>query len=220
MTSERRKKLKIKGAIFDLDGVLVDTARFHYLAWKEIADELGIEFTEIQNERLKGVSRMASLEILLEIGHIELSKQEKEKLAEKKNTRYVQMLQKLTPSDTLPGVRQLLETLRGNGVRIALGSASKNAHFILEQLEIKSLFDVVVDGNAVSKAKPDPEVFLLGAQGMCLRPEECVVFEDSVAGIEAGNTCGMYTVGVGSPEILGEADQVVLNLGEWQGNGE
>lgn len=220
MTSERRKKLKIKGAIFDLDGVLVDTARFHYLAWKEIADELGIEFTEIQNERLKGVSRMASLEILLEIGHIELSKQEKEKLAEKKNTRYVQMLQKLTPSDTLPGVRQLLETLRGNGVRIALGSASKNAHFILEQLEIKSLFDVVVDGNAVSKAKPDPEVFLLGAQGMGLRPEECVVFEDSVAGIEAGNTCGMYTVGVGSPEILGEADQVVLNLGEWQGNGE
>lgn len=220
MTSERRKKLKIKGAIFDLDGVLVDTARFHYLAWKEIADELGIEFTEIQNERLKGVSRMASLEILLEIGHIELSKQEKEKLAEKKNTRYVQMLQKLTPSDTLPGVRQLLETLRGNGVRIALGSASKNAHFILEQLEIKSLFDVVVDGNVVSKAKPDPEVFLLGAQGMGLRPEECVVFEDSVAGIEAGNTCGMYTVGVGSPEILGEADQVVLNLGEWQGNGE
>lgn len=162
--------MKIKGAIFDLDGVLVDTARFHYLAWKEIADELGIEFTEIQNERLKGVSRMASLEILLEIGHKELSEQEKEELAEKKNRQYVQMLQKLTPSDTLSGAREL------------------------------------------------PEVFLLGALGMGLRPEECVVFEDSVAGIEAGNTCGMYTVGVGKPEILKKADQTVPNLGEYHIN--
>ena len=210
--------MKINGAIFDLDGVLVDTARFHYLAWKEIADELGIEFTEIQNERLKGVSRMASLEILLEIGHKELSEQEKEELAEKKNRQYVQMLQKLTPSDTLSGARELLEEFRSKGIKIALGSASKNARFILERLEIEELFDVVVDGNAVSKAKPDPEVFLLGALGMGLRPEECVVFEDSVAGIEAGNTCGMYTVGVGKPEILKKADQTVPNLGEYHIN--
>lgn len=201
-----------KGAIFDLDGVIVDTARFHYLAWKELADEMGFEFTLVQNERLKGISRMQSLEILLEIGNISLTMQEKEKLAERKNKRYIDMLMGLTEDDILPGVKEFLNALRRSGVKIALGSASKNACFILGKLGLTEAFDTIVDGNVVSKAKPNPEIFLAGAKGLKLEPAQCVVFEDSVAGIEAAKRGGMYAVGVGDKNMLSGADFVIENF--------
>ncbi len=205
-----------KGAVFDLDGVIVDTARFHYLAWRELAERLGFEFTEEQNERLKGVSRAKSLEILLEIGNLSLSEAEKEELAKQKNRRYREMLEKLTERDILPGAGELLQELREAGIRTALGSASKNAPFILERLGLSNSFDVIVDGNAVAKAKPDPEIFLKAAQGMGLKPEECVVFEDSAAGIEAAKRGGMYAVGVGNMENLQGADFVIIDLEEFR----
>lgn len=205
-----------KGAVFDLDGVIVDTARFHYLAWRELAERLGFEFTEEQNERLKGVSRAKSLEILLEIGNLSLSEAEKEELAKQKNRRYRGMLEKLTERDILPGAGELLQELREAGIRTALGSASKNAPFILERLGLSNSFDVIVDGNAVAKAKPDPEIFLKAAQGMGLKPEECVVFEDSAAGIEAAKRGGMYAVGVGNMENLQGADFVIIDLEEFR----
>ena len=205
-----------KGGVFDLDGVLVATASFHYLAWRELAERLGFEFTEEQNERLKGVSRAKSLEILLEIGNLSLSEAEKEELAKQKNRRYREMLEKLTERDILPGAGELLQELREAGIRTALGSASKNAPFILERLGLSNSFDVIVDGNAVAKAKPDPEIFLKAAQGMGLKPEECVVFEDSAAGIEAAKRGGMYAVGVGNMENLQGADFVIIDLEEFR----
>ncbi|ADN02471.1 beta-phosphoglucomutase [Spirochaeta thermophila] len=203
-----------KGAIFDLDGVIVDTARYHYLAWRRLAEELGFEFTPEHNERLKGVSRMRSLEILLEVGGISVSPEEKQQLAEKKNRWYVEYISALTPDALLPGAREFLTWLRDRGVKIALGSASKNAPLILDRLGITGLFDAVVDGTMVEKAKPDPEVFLKGAGLMDVDPRECVVFEDAVAGIEAARRGGMKAVGVGDPEVLAEADWVVRSLAE------
>ncbi|MFF2909860.1 beta-phosphoglucomutase [Paenibacillus sp. NPDC057934] len=204
----------MKGAIFDLDGVIVDTAKYHFLAWAELARELGFEFTEADNERLKGVSRMRSLDILLEIGGLDFPEEEKLAMADKKNRLYVEFITKLDESELLPGVKEYLTGLRERGVGIALGSASKNAMFILDKLNITELFDAVVDGNKVSNAKPDPEVFLIGAVELKLQPEECVVFEDAEAGVEAGKAAGMKVVGIGKPEILKEADLVVAGLHE------
>ncbi|MBR4909804.1 MAG: beta-phosphoglucomutase [Clostridia bacterium] len=205
----------MKGAIFDLDGVIVDTAKYHYLAWREIAKELGFDFHKSDNERLKGVSRMASLEILLEVGGIKgLSDNEKANIAEKKNQRYVQMLADLDEDEMLPGAKDYLHKLKGEGVKIALGSASKNSPLILEKLKIADLFDAVVDGNSVQKAKPDPEVFLKAAEALKLKPDECCVFEDSQAGIDAALKGGFHTVAVDKDGVLYGYEKRVACLGD------
>lgn len=204
----------IKGAIFDLDGVIVDTAKYHYLAWKRLAADLGFEFTKEDNERLKGVSRMRSLDILLEIGGIKASETEKQSMAAQKNEWYVEYIRKMDETELLDGAKEYLQKLRGEGVRVALGSASKNAPLILDNLKIMELFDAIIDGNKVSKAKPDPEVFLLGAEEIRVEPAKCVVFEDAVAGITAAKLAGMKTVGIGTRETLREADWVVGGLHE------
>jgi beta-phosphoglucomutase len=196
----------MKGAIFDLDGVIVDTAKYHFLAWRRLADELGFDFTQADNERLKGVSRMRSLDILLDVGCYAMNDEEKEAAAAKKNAWYMEYLGTLRQTDMLPGALEYLNYLRNRSVRIALGSASKNAAFILEKLGIGGLFDAVIDGNAVSAAKPDPEVFLKAAAAVLLPPASCTVFEDSLAGIQAAKAGGMKVVGVGKPELLPGAD--------------
>lgn len=199
----------VKGCIFDLDGVVVDTAKYHYLAWKEVAAELGFTFTEEDNERLKGVSRMASLDILLEIGGVVLEQAEKERIADKKNKIYLEYILKMTPKDVLSGVCDFLCALKIAGIKIALGSASKNAKTILKQIELEHMFDVIADGTNVQQAKPAPEVFLKAAELMELDPSGCIVFEDAVAGIEAAHRAGMKCVGIGQPTVLKEADAIV-----------
>ncbi|MGI6158314.1 beta-phosphoglucomutase [Candidatus Darwinibacter acetoxidans] len=196
-------------AIFDLDGVIVDTAKYHFLAWKRLADELGIHFTERDNERLKGVSRMRSLEIILEIGGKQKTAAEKQELANRKNTWYVEYIMQMDASEILPGVLPFLQELKDNNIKIALGSASKNAPTILNRLGIAAFFDAIVDGNLVTKAKPDPEVFTLGAELLGIAPEAAVVFEDAQAGIEAALRAGMKAIGVGSPGILQNAHHVI-----------
>lgn len=205
----------IKACLFDLDGVIVDTAKYHYIAWKQLADELGFEFTKEHNELLKGVSRMRSLDILLEIGNIEKTIEQKEQLATAKNDRYVALIQQMTPEELLPGAREFLVDLRQNGIKVALGSASKNAPMILERTGIANLFDAVVDGNHVSKAKPDPEVFLKGAEWLQVQPSECIVFEDAIAGVEAAIAGGMNCVGIGEPEVLGNANLVIPGFADF-----
>ena len=202
----------MKAALFDLDGVIVDTARYHYLAWRELANGLGFDLSEQQNERLKGVSRMESLDVVLGIGGVTVGADEKLLLATTKNTRYVEMITQIDPSEILPGAKEYLLALRARGVKIALGSASKNAEIILEKLGIRPLFDAVIDGNMVSKSKPDPEVFLLGARVLGVAPSACVVFEDAAAGIDAARAGGMHAVGIGRSENLPLADLVVPGL--------
>lgn len=207
--------MEIKGCLFDLDGVIVDTAKYHYIAWRDLAKRLGFDFTEQDNERLKGVSRMASLEILLEVGGIKgVSDDEKQKMAAEKNANYVELISKMTPDEILPGAKQFLSELRDNGIKVSLGSASKNAMTILTRLGLVELFDAIIDGTKVSKAKPDPEVFLKGAEALGLEPKECVVFEDAAAGLEAAINGGMRCVGIGSPAVLGRADMVVGGLAD------
>ena len=203
---------KFRAALFDLDGVIVDTAKYHYMAWKNLARQLGFDFTERDNERLKGVSRVRSLEILLEIGQIVLSDGEKVRYAIQKNEEYVAYIQKMDCTEILPGARECLLALRARGVRVGLGSASKNSPLILNNLKIIDLFDAVVDGNKALKAKPDPQVFLMGAEELGIAPVECVVFEDAEAGIQAAKTAGMFSVGIGSPDVLVQADLVVSGL--------
>ncbi|MGA3218784.1 MAG: beta-phosphoglucomutase [Acidimicrobiales bacterium] len=206
----------MQAAIFDLDGVLVDTAKYHYLAWKRLADQLHIEFSPEDNERLKGVSRGRSLEIILELGGIERDESEKAELAAQKNSWYLEYIDQITPAEILPDVVPLLISLRAHGIRLALASASKNATTIVENLGVAPLFDGVVDGNAVSQAKPDPEVFLAAAALLDADPGYCVVFEDAVAGVEAGKRAGMFVVGVGAPEVLGQADIVVRDFTQFE----
>ena len=200
---------KISACIFDLDGVVVDTAKYHYIAWKSLANGLGFDFTEEDNERLKGVSRMRSLEILMEIGGLNLDEETQLKLAAKKNEEYIEYILKMTPDEILPGVKNFFNDLKSKGIKIALGSASKNAMTILEQLKLTSYFDAIVDGTHVSKAKPNPEVFLKGAELVGFEPMNCVVFEDAEAGVEAAINGGMRCVGIGSPNILNKANFVV-----------
>ena len=204
--------MKYKGLLFDLDGVIVDTAKYHYMAWKQIADELGIKFTEEDNERLKGVSRVRSFEIILEIGNVTMSEDLQEFYREKKNQIYVEYISNLGKEEILPGVREFLETSKQQGYKIALGSASKNSMIILERLGLVDLFDAIIDGTKVSKAKPDPEVFLRGAKELGLHPGECIVFEDSVAGIKAARSGGMKAVGIGKEEVLPGADYYMLGF--------
>ena len=194
--------------IFDLDGVIVDTAKYHYLAWRKLANKLGFDFTEEQNELLKGVSRVKSLEILLEIGGVSLSNSEKEQYMFEKNENYLSYITKMDQSELLPNMKSILEHLKNKGVSIALGSASKNAKLILDTTDITSYFDAIVDGNKVSAAKPDPEVFLLAAKLLNKNPDECIVVEDAQAGIQAANDAKMMSIGIGDKEILKEASYV------------
>ncbi|MBN2892600.1 MAG: beta-phosphoglucomutase [Bacteroidales bacterium] len=200
----------ISACIFDLDGVIVDTAKFHFIAWRELAQKLGFNFTEKDNEKLKGVSRMRSLDILLEVGGLNFDKQKKLELATEKNDRYVELIKTLTPADILPGVLDFLTDLKTKNYKIALGSASKNAMTILQNINLVDFFDAIIDGTKISKAKPDPEVFLLGATEINKKPEECIVFEDAQAGIEAAKSAKMYAIGIGKTENLKGAD-IILN---------
>ena len=195
-----------KAFIFDLDGVIVDTAKYHFIAWQKIATQLGIEFTLEHNEQLKGVSRVRSLELILELGKIEASQEDKNKWLIQKNENYLSYLVDMDESELLPGILPILKYLKENNQKIALGSASKNARPILEKTGILSYFDAIVDGNDVSNAKPDPEVFLQAAKLLGISNENSIVFEDSVAGIQAANTAKMTSIGIGEKEILFEAD--------------
>jgi len=201
--------LHIQGCIFDLDGVLVDTARYHFIAWRRLANELGFDFDEQRNEQLKGVGRMESLDLILSWGGVALPPEKKRELAARKNEWYVELIRHMQPEEVLPGVRPFLEELKSREVKIALGSASKNAPTILRQVGLEPLFDAVVDGNHTTRSKPDPEVFLLGAQRLGLLPERCIVFEDAEKGIQAARAGGFWAVGIGQPESLGRAHLVL-----------
>jgi beta-phosphoglucomutase len=206
--------MKKKGFIFDLDGVIVDTAKYHYLAWKQLANSLGIDFSEKENEQLKGVSRVRSLEKILSWGNKSLPQDEFTQLMAIKNDEYLSYINKMDESELLPDVKEKLRFLKENDQGIALGSASKNARYIIEKVDVKDMFHAVVDGTDVSKAKPDPEVFLIAAQLLNIKPENCIVFEDSVAGVQAANTANMISIGIGSEEVLGEADYVFKDFTE------
>lgn len=203
-----------KAVIFDLDGVLCDTAKYHYEAWNELAQKLGFVFTINDNERLKGVSRMQSLEILLEIGNIKIDDEQKEKYAEEKNKRYVEFISKMPETDLFSGVREFINFLKSKGIKSAIGSASKNTPIILDRLKIADLFDVISDGNSITNAKPDPEVFINAANLLNVKYEDCVVIEDSVAGIEAANNCGMFSIGIGNARVLSSANAVFASIEE------
>jgi beta-phosphoglucomutase len=205
----------IKAVIFDLDGVIVDTARYHFLAWKRLADELGIKFTEADNERLKGVSRIRSMEILMELGGVTLSQYEKEKLANKKNTWFVDYVERMMPEEIYSGVRVLIEKLKERGIHIALASSSKNARTVLQLLHIQNLFEVVTDGTMITHSKPDPEIFLLAAEKLGIDPKDCLVFEDAEAGVEGALAAGMLCVGIGSQEQLFKAHKVIRHTGDF-----
>lgn len=199
----------IKGCIFDLDGVIVDTAKYHFQAWRRLAGELGFEFNEHHNERLKGVSRMASLDILLEVGGLTFNDSEKQGLAARKNLWYLEYIERMTPAEILPGVTEFMSLTRSAGLKTALGTASRNARIILNQIGLSGAFDSIVDGNRITHAKPDPEVFLIAAADLKLDPGECLVFEDAIAGVAAAHNGGMKCIGIGRSEILTQADRVI-----------
>jgi beta-phosphoglucomutase len=204
----------IKACIFDLDGVIVDTAVYHYKAWKRLAIELSFDFTEEANEKLKGISRKESLDLILGWGGVNKTEAERAELASSKNGWYVEMISQMTPAEILPGTLEFLKALKTAGYKIALGSASKNAGFILDKVGLTSYFDAVVDGNLVTASKPDPQVFLKGAEMLSIEPAACVVFEDAIAGIEAAKAGGMKVIGIGEPETLKGADLVIPGLHE------
>lgn len=197
--------MKNVGFIFDLDGVIVDTAKYHYLAWKKLANGLGFQFTKEQNELFKGVSRKRCLEILLEIGNVEASQEQFDQWMVEKNEDYLAYIEKMDSKEILPDVPRVLKFLKERNIPIALGSASKNAKPILEKVNLLSYFDSIVDGNSVTKAKPDPEVFLIAASNLGINPKYCIVFEDAVAGIQAANAANMISIGIGDSDILHEA---------------
>lgn len=207
-------KSEIKACIFDLDGVIVDTAKYHYLAWKRLAKELNFEFTETDNERLKGVSRMDSLNILLEVGGLNFDNETKLKLAQKKNDWYVEYISAMTSEEILKGVEEFIKLVRENGMKTAIGSVSKNTMTILNNINMVEYFDAIIDGNKISYAKPNPEVFLKGAKELNVLPENCVVFEDAKAGIEGAINAGMYSIGIGKEEVLGKANFVISSFEE------
>ncbi|SDD57233.1 beta-phosphoglucomutase [Pricia antarctica] len=200
--------------IFDLDGVIVDTAKYHYLAWKKLANELGFEFTKEQNELFKGVSRKRCLAILLDIGGIEATQEDFDRWMREKNEDYLSYIEDMDTSEILPDVLKVLNYLKDKKAFLALGSASKNAKPILEKVKLLPYFDAIVDGTDVAKAKPDPEVFLIAAHKVDTKPENCVVFEDAVAGIQAANKAGMTSIGIGDAKTLSEADFVFKDFTE------
>lgn len=202
----------LKVCLFDLDGVIVDTAKYHYLAWKAMANGLDFDFTEVQNEELKGVSRSESLEIILDWAGIKLSRENKEKQMALKNDLYLDLISQMTPTEILPGTIDFLEELRNTGIKIGLGSASQNATMILEKIHLIDYFDCIIDGNKTTKGKPDPQIFLMGAEYLGACPFQTAVFEDAQKGIEAANSGGFFSVGLGDSIVLKEADWVVPSL--------
>jgi len=206
--------MKRKGFIFDLDGVIVDTAKYHFLAWKKLANGIGIDFSEEQNEQLKGVSRKRSLEKILVWGGITLSEDEFGQLMERKNADYLNYIAEMDENEILPDVVKILNYLIAQKQPIALGSASKNAREILAKVKLLEKFDIIVDGNDVTKAKPDPEVFLKAASQLGVNPEDSVVFEDSLAGVQAANAANMLSIGIGDETILNEASRVFNDFTE------
>ena len=203
-----------KAFIFDLDGVIVDTAKYHFLAWRKLAKSIGIDFTEEENEQLKGVSRVKSLEKILALGNKTLSEDEFMRLMALKNDDYLSYIDKMNESEILPDVIKTLDFLIGRNQLIALGSASKNAQMILKKVNLLDKFEVIVDGNDVSKAKPDPEVFLNAASRLKCNPKNCIVFEDALAGIQAANAANMISIGIGNKETLKEANYVFNDFTE------
>jgi beta-phosphoglucomutase len=213
--TDEGKNMRLKAVIFDLDGVLVFTDQFHYKAWKVIADELGIYFDEEINNRLRGVSRMESLEIILEKYDGEtLSDECKEQLACRKNDIYRELLAEMTEKDVAEEIRTVLKEIRLRGYKVALGSSSKNAKFILERVRLRDAFDAISDGNNITRSKPDPEVFLKAAEFLGRKPEECLVVEDAIAGIQAGIACGMKTAAIGDAVKCSEADYNLIAFNE------
>jgi beta-phosphoglucomutase len=198
-----------KAVIFDLDGVIVDTAKYHYLAWKNVAKELGFEFTKSQNEILKGVSRVKSLEKLIELANTSISDKEKEILLISKNEEYLSYVNTMKNDEILPQILNVLDFLDSNSIKYALGSASKNAPLILKKIGLFDRFTAIVDGNDVSKAKPNPEVFLIAAKKLGIKPKNCIVIEDAVAGVEAANNANMLSIGIGEQSILYHADIIL-----------
>lgn len=200
------------GAIFDLDGVIANTARYHFLSWQRIAEEEGFEVPAVVDDLVKGVDRMASLDIVLGYAPRAYSDAEKTRLAARKNELYVEMITSLTPDDVLPGAGELLAILKSSGLGVALASASKNAQPVLKALGIADQFDYIADANFITHPKPHPEIFLTAAQGLQLKPEQCVGIEDAAAGVTAIKAAGMFALGVGEQALLKEADVVVPDL--------
>ena len=191
-------RMNIQACIFDLDGVIVDTAKYHYRAWRKLANSLGFDFTETDNEQLKGVSRMESLDIILNIGKKTLDESKKQTLANQKNDWYLEYITMMTPNEILPGIVSFLDELKTQNMRIALGSASKNAVLTLEKVKLLDRFEIIIDGTKTTRSKPDPQVFLMGAADLGIAPKNCIVFEDATKGIEAAREAGMYAIGVGA----------------------
>ncbi len=208
--------MAIKGFVFDLDGVITDSAEYHFLAWQALAEDLGIVIDREFNEQLKGVSRMDSLERILKYGEKDqlFTKQEKEMLTDKKNEHYVSLIKDVTEKDLLPGIADFLLELKNQHMKLALASASKNGPFLLEKLGVKSMFDTIVDPTQLAKGKPDPEIFKKGAEQLGLSVEECVGVEDAPAGITAIKAAGMFSVGIGSKESLSDADYLISSTKE------
>jgi len=206
---------ELKAVIFDLDGVIADTARFHYQAWKKLASEIGINLTYEFNENLKGVGRMESLDLILVLAKNDYSNKEKIGLADKKNRYYLEFVNKMTPSDLLPGVVKCFKVLRDNNIKIVLASASKNSLDVIKRLEIKNYFDYVVSSKDILKSKPNPEIFIKAAAGIKVATKNCVGVEDSIAGILAINACNMFSVGIGNKKNLYPADICIKDLTEF-----
>jgi beta-phosphoglucomutase len=207
---------QLKAVIFDLDGVITDTAEFHYLAWKQLANSIGIDFDKETNEKLKGISRMESLQLILQIGGKETaySDADKDKLATEKNEVYKELIKNISEKDILPGIIELLEQLKKNNLKIALASASKNAPAIIDNLGLKNYFDCIVNVEEITNGKPDPEIFLTAAQILNVAYVACGGIEDAEAGVEAIKGAGMFAVGVGSQEALRKADYLVSRTSE------
>ena len=204
------KSLPIRGFIFDLDGVLTDTAEYHYRGWKRLAEEEGLPFTREDNEHLRGIPRRESLMLILKQ---QIYPEEKIlEMMERKNNYYLEFIREVSPKDLLPGARELLEEIHQAGLKSALGSASKNAREVIERLGIAGLLDAVSDGNSVERQKPAPDLFLHAAEQLGLQPKECVVVEDAAAGIEAARAGGFHTIGLGPEERVGDADMVLRSL--------
>ena len=206
--------MKKRGYIFDLDGVIVDTAKYHFLAWKKLANSIGIDFSQEQNEQLKGVSRVRSLEKILAWGNKTISAAHFTRLMTSKNDDYLLHVHEMSESEILPDVIKILNFLGDESQPVALGSASKNARLILNKVNLIDKFEAIVDGTNVSKAKPDPEVFLIAAKQLEMIPEDCIVFEDSVAGVQAANSANMISIGIGDAKILHEADYIFRDFTE------
>jgi len=202
----------MKAFIFDLDGVLVDTAKYHYIAWKTIGTSFNFNLSETQNEGLKGISRTDSLDLMLEWAGTEMNLEQKEVLLRQKNEHYLELIQAMDQTEILPGVLTILDFAKDNNVPIALGSASKNAQLILKKLDLLPYFDSIVDGTHVTHSKPNPEVFLLGAKNLNTAANQCVVFEDAAAGVAAAKAAQMVAVGIGDAKELAAADYIFSSL--------